>query len=116
MSFTWLIVTVFGAGILLWNQIFLQMWLGLTITLEICKIYLLFIVVIQHVFIRNDANVIDLTLRLNLKVILGAISVAISIGVASFLVYFLKIGNHWSLSWSQLLTITIKHCLPYFNW
>ena len=92
MSFTWLIVTVFGAGILLWNQIFLQMWVGPNHYVGNLQNLLIIFVVIQHVFIRNDANVIDLTLRLNLKVILGAISVAVSICVASFLVYFLKMG------------------------
>jgi len=92
MSFTWLIVTVLGTGILLWNEIFLQMWVGPNHYVGNVQNILIIFVVIQFVFIRNDANIIDLTLRLNKKVILGAISVAVSIGVASFLVYFLKMG------------------------
>lgn len=92
MAFTWLVVTVLGTGILLWNQIFLQMWVGPNHYVGNLQNLLIMIVVIQFVFIRNDANVIDLTLRLNQKVILGAISVGVSIGVASFLVYYLKMG------------------------
>jgi len=92
MSFTWLIVTVLGTGVLLWNRVFLQMWVGPSHYVGNVQNLLIIFVVLQHVFIRNDANVIDLTLRLNKKVILAAISVVISIGVGSFLVYYLKMG------------------------
>src|SRR4030042_4434315 len=68
------------------------MWVGPNHYVGNVQNILIIFVLIQFVFIRNDANIIDLTLRLNKKVILGAISVAVSIGVASFLVYFLKMG------------------------
>jgi hypothetical protein len=46
----------------------------------------------QFVIMRNDANVIDLTLKLKQKVILGLISVTLSIGLAVFFVSSLKMG------------------------
>ncbi len=92
MSFTWLIVTVLGTGMLLWNRTFLTIWIGPDHFVGSIANLLIVVVVFQFVFIRNDANVIDLTLHLNNKVILGAISVAISILAACILVYFFKMG------------------------
>jgi hypothetical protein len=92
MSYTWLIVTVLGTGILLWNRTFLGLWVGSKHFVGSFPDLLIVLVVMQLVFIRNDANVIDLTLRLSRKVILGAISVAVSLLAAVILVYFLRMG------------------------
>jgi len=46
----------------------------------------------QFVFIRNDGNVIDLSLRLKQKVIMGGISVLLSLGLAVVLVSYFKLG------------------------
>jgi hypothetical protein len=46
----------------------------------------------QFVFIRNDANIIDLTLNLRQKVLIGALSAGLSIGIASVLVGVFKFG------------------------
>lgn len=92
MSFTWLLATVLGTGMLLWNRTFLSLWVGESHFVGTLPNLLIVLVVMQYVFIRVDASVIDLTLRLNRKVIIGAISVSISILIASGLVYFLRMG------------------------
>jgi O-antigen/teichoic acid export membrane protein len=92
MSLTWLIVTVLGTSVLLWNQTFISLWVGDQHFVGPVPNLLIVLVVLQFVLIRTDANVIDLTLRLNRKVILGAISVTISLLVASIFVYFFKMG------------------------
>lgn len=92
MSFTWLLATVLGTGMLLWNRTFLGLWVGESHFVGSVANFLIVLVVMQYVFIRVDASVIDLTLRLNRKVIIGAISVTISILIASGLTYFFKMG------------------------
>jgi hypothetical protein len=53
----------------------------------------LFIVIVlaQFVLIRNDANIIDLTLRLRSKVLFGAFSAALSLAIAGILVSYFKL-------------------------
>jgi O-antigen/teichoic acid export membrane protein len=92
MSLTWLVVTVLGTGVILWNRTFIGLWVGADHFVGAFPNLLIVLVVLQFVLIRTDANVIDLTLRLNRKVILGAISVSISLLAASILVYFFKMG------------------------
>ncbi len=46
----------------------------------------------QLIFIRSDANIIDLTLNLSQKVLLGLLSVAISISAASVMVGYFHMG------------------------
>lgn len=92
MSFTWWILTVFGATILLWNQSFLALWVGDEHFPGGFTNLLIVLMVSQFVIMRNDANVIDLTLKLKQKVILGLISVTLSIGLAVFFVSGLQMG------------------------
>jgi small-conductance mechanosensitive channel len=47
---------------------------------------------IQLVFIRSDGNIIDLTLRLSQKVLLGFLAVIVSVAIASLLVGHFKLG------------------------
>jgi len=92
MTFTWLVVTVLGTGVILWNRTFVGLWVGGKHFVGGLPDLFIILVIFQFVFIRNDANVIDLTLRLSRKVILGAVSVAISILAAGILVHFFKMG------------------------
>ncbi len=92
MSFTWWILTVFGATILLWNQSFLGLWVGDEHFPGGFTNLLIVLMVSQFVIIRNDANVIDLTLKLKQKVILGLVSVTLSIGLAILFVSGLQMG------------------------
>jgi O-antigen/teichoic acid export membrane protein len=92
MIATWLIATASGATVLLWQESFLALWVGdqyypgPTVTL------LIIIMVFQFAFIRNDANIIDLTLNLRNKVLLGLASAAVSIGAAAALIAWLGMG------------------------
>ncbi len=92
MAFSWLIITVLGSTILLWNRTFIGLWVGEQHFIGYLANLLVVISITQFVFIRNDANVIDLTLDLKKKVIFGAASVGVSIIAACLLVYFYKMG------------------------
>jgi O-antigen/teichoic acid export membrane protein len=91
-SFTWLIVTVIGTCILLWNRPFLTLWVGINRYAGTIPNLLIVIVVAQFVMIRTDSSIIDLTLRVQRKVLLGTISVVISIAMACILVGIFKMG------------------------
>jgi O-antigen/teichoic acid export membrane protein len=92
MSLTWLIVTVLGSVVLFWNRAFVSLWVGSEHYVGTFANLLIVLVVMQFVFIRNDGNVIDLTLRLSRKVIMGAISVGLSLGIAIALVGRFNLG------------------------
>ena len=92
MIFTWLIVTVFGSTMLLWNQSFVQLWVGKEYYAGALSNFLIILMVSQFVFIRNDANIIDLTLDLRKKVLIGLLSAAFSAGISAILVGVYKLG------------------------
>ncbi len=91
MSLTWLLATVLGITIILWNWAFIGLWVGADYYAGSMANLLIVIVVVQFVLIRNDAGIIDLTLRLQRKVLLGAVSVMVSIVAAAVLVKYLGI-------------------------
>jgi O-antigen/teichoic acid export membrane protein len=92
MSLTWLVVTVVGTTVLLWNRAFIGLWVGAEHYAGSIPTVLIVLVVMQFVLIRNDANIIDLTLRLRRKVLMGALSVALSLVAAGVLVGYLRLG------------------------
>jgi O-antigen/teichoic acid export membrane protein len=92
MAFTWIIVTTLGTVILLWNQAFISLWVGSQHYVGIIPNLLIVIVVMQFILIRNDGNVIDLTLQLKQKVVMGAISVGLSLGIAILLIKWLGLN------------------------
>jgi O-antigen/teichoic acid export membrane protein len=92
MSLVWWIVTAVGTTTLLWNKIFLGLWVGPDHYAGSLPQFLIVIGVMQLVFIRSDANIIDLTLRLSQKVLLGLVSVGASVVFASLAVGYYKSG------------------------
>jgi O-antigen/teichoic acid export membrane protein len=92
MSLTWLVLTVLGSTVLLWNWVFIRLWVGAEHYGGAVSTLLIVMVVTQFVLIRNDANIIDLTLRLRRKVIIGALSVILSLVAAGVLVSHFKMG------------------------
>jgi O-antigen/teichoic acid export membrane protein len=92
MIFTWLIVTVFGATMLLWNQSFVQLWVGGEYYVGTISNLLIILMVSQFAFIRNDANIIDLTLDLRTKVLIGLLAAGFSAGASGILVGVYKLG------------------------
>ncbi len=92
MVFTWLLVAALGATILLWNRSLLQVWVGSRHYLGPLPNLLLMAMVAQFVMIRNDANIIDLTLNLRMKVLVGFLSAALSAAAAAYAVGVLGLG------------------------
>jgi O-antigen/teichoic acid export membrane protein len=92
MALTWLIVTGLGTVVLLWNRSFIGLWVGSQHFIGSVPEILIVTVVFQFILIRNDGNVIDLSLKLRQKVILGAISVGLSLGIGIALIEWLNLG------------------------
>jgi O-antigen/teichoic acid export membrane protein len=92
MAFTWLVVTAAASTVLLWNHAFLRLWVGEKYYAGPIANLLIIVVVSQFVLIRNDSNIIDLTLNLRHKVLLGALSIALWLGAAGLLVGYFKLG------------------------
>jgi O-antigen/teichoic acid export membrane protein len=92
MACTWLIATVVGATILLWNPSFVQLWVGAEYDAGSMPTLLIIVMVTQFVFIRNDANIIDLSLDLRHKVLLGLVSAILSVVIAGALVTSCEMG------------------------
>ncbi len=86
MSMTWLLVTALCTTVLLWNRTFIGLWVGDQHYLGTLATLLIVLVVTQFVLIRNDANIIDLTLDLPIKVSLGLGSATLGIVLAAILV------------------------------
>jgi len=92
MALTWLIVTILGTMVLFWNRAFISLWVGSQHFIGSIPDLLIVLVVMQFILIRNDGNVIDLSLRLKQKVIIAAISVGLSLGIAVVFIQWLKLG------------------------
>ena len=79
---TWLATTSVGATILLWNNTFVELWVGPQYAVDYLPMFLMVVMVFQFVWIQADADFINLSLDLKHKVLLGAISTAVSIVLA----------------------------------
>lgn len=92
MAVAWLMATVAGAGVLLWEESFLRLWVGERYFPGVVPTLLIVLMVLQLTLIRVDSNIIDLTLNIRRKVLLGLLSAALSVGFAWFLVARLDLG------------------------
>jgi hypothetical protein len=91
-SFIWLVATTLGASILIWNRVFIGLWVGADHYSGSIPNLLIVVAATQLALIRSDGTIIDLTLRLSQKVLLGLLSVTVSIAAASIMVGVLKLG------------------------
>jgi len=91
-SFIWLVATTLGASILIWNRVFIGLWVGADYYSGAFPNLLIVVAAMQLALIRSDGNIIDLTLRMSQKVLLGLLSVTISILSASILVGYFNLG------------------------
>jgi O-antigen/teichoic acid export membrane protein len=82
MSITWLLATAIGASILLWNGSFVGLWVGAERYAGTVSTLLMVLIVIQFCLIRNDSYVIDATLNLRTKVVVGLLSTLAFVAVA----------------------------------
>jgi O-antigen/teichoic acid export membrane protein len=92
MAVAWLLTTVAGAGVLLWEESFLRLWVGQRYFPGVLPTLLIVLMILQLTLIRVDSNIIDLTLNVRRKVLLGLLSVVLSVGFAWFLVARLDLG------------------------
>lgn len=92
MEFSWLFVTVLGSMILLWNFTFIKLWVGQENFIGFVENFLVVLLMTQLVFIRNDAFIVDVTLKIKSKVIIGAVSTVLSISFAYLLSKYIITG------------------------
>lgn len=89
---TWLAATVIGTVVLLWNQAFIALWVGPIHSMDSITNSLIVLMMIQFVLIRIESNFIDLTLNIQRKVILGLLSVCVSLAAAYLLIQYAQLG------------------------
>ena len=82
MAAAWMMATVAGAGVLLWERSFLRLWVGERYYPGLGPTLLIVLMVVQLTVIRVDSNIIDLTLNLRRKVLLGVVSIGLSVALA----------------------------------
>ena len=92
MAITWLIATGVGSTILIWNRDFVGLWVGAAHFAGTLSTTLIMLMTLQLALIRIDANIIDVTLNLRWKVLIGALSTALSLLAAGFLVGWFHAG------------------------
>jgi len=77
---------VLGSMVLLWNQSFITLWVGREYYAGMWVNFLLVLIAVQLLFLRNETYLIDLTLNVRRKVILGLVGALVSIGVSILLI------------------------------
>lgn len=86
MALSWLLCTGLGAALLIWNRSFVGLWVGPEFYAGADVMLLIVVMIMQFVFIGNDARIIDLTLKVRAKVVLGAASAGLSLALAAIFV------------------------------
>jgi O-antigen/teichoic acid export membrane protein len=92
MALTWLVITGVGVTTLVWSESFIRLWVGPKYYAGPTSTLLIILMVAQLTLIRNDANIINLTLDLPKKVLIGMLSVALALSLAGVLIYFFHLG------------------------
>jgi O-antigen/teichoic acid export membrane protein len=85
MVLSWLVSVGAGATIIIWLPPFLDLWVGEKYDAGTPATVLICVMVAQLALIRVDANVIDLTLRVRAKVLLGLFSALLGAGLGILL-------------------------------
>lgn len=92
LAITWLTTAAVSATTVVWNQSFLHLWVGPDKYAGPLGSLLIILAVFQFIMIQSDAGVIDVTLRMSEKVILGAISILITVAASILFVKVLAWG------------------------
>ena len=114
-SFIWLVATAFGASILIWNKAFIGLWVGAEHYAGSLPNLLIVLAAMQLAFIRCDGNIIDLTLRMGQKVLLGLFSVTVSILAASIMVGYFNLGVVGLCLGMMGGRLHYQHWIPYID-
>lgn len=91
IAFGWLVGTVIGAVIVLWNRSFLAMWVGPEHAAGRIVNALLALMLLQTVLIRCEAAVLNALLQLRTRVLIGAVAAVLACGLAVALVPMLGV-------------------------
>lgn len=86
MVLAWLVAAAAGATVIAWLSPFLALWVGPEYDAGATATVLICLMVLQLAMIRVDSNVIDLTLRIRAKVLLGLASAVLAAGLGVLLV------------------------------
>jgi len=86
-TYTWLLTTTCASVILLLNPSFVNLWVGEQQYAGQEVNLLLVVLLFQKIFIQNNARIIDLTLDLRAKVLMGSIALLLSITASTILLY-----------------------------
>ncbi len=92
LVFCWLLSVGAGATVIAWLPGFLRLWVGARYDAGAGATVLICVMVVQFALIRVDSNVIDVTLRVRAKVLLGLTSAALTVGLGLLLVGPLDLG------------------------
>jgi O-antigen/teichoic acid export membrane protein len=92
VSLIWLFTIVTGTSVLLWEASFLRLWVGERYYPGPAAILMVMVMVMQFALIRTDANIIDLTLDLRRKVLIGALAAVVSVALAWLFVGPMDLG------------------------
>ncbi|HUE84636.1 MAG TPA: hypothetical protein VMO26_01020 [Vicinamibacterales bacterium] len=85
MALSWLLVIVTGVSILAWNRSFVGLWVGEQMYAGAVVNLLLILLTAQLVFQRTDANIIDISLDVRMKALLGGAGLVVSVSLGWFL-------------------------------
>jgi len=77
---------VVSVTVVLWNRSFVGLWIGPDQYVGDLQTLLIVTMLLQLSMIRNDAFIIDLTLEMRAKVLLGLLSACVSLLLAAYLV------------------------------
>lgn len=86
MVLSWLAAAGVSAAIIIWTPTFLGLWVGEKYDAGTLATVLICVMVLQLSLVRVDSNVIDLTLRVRAKVLLGLFSAVLSVGLGILMV------------------------------
>jgi O-antigen/teichoic acid export membrane protein len=92
ISLIWLFTVATGTTVLLWEASFLDLWVGERYYPGPAAILTVMVMVLQFAMIRTDANIIDLTLNLRRKVLIGALAAVVSVALAWLFVGPMDLG------------------------
>lgn len=86
MAATWLMTTTVATTVVLWDREFVRLWVGESHYAGLTETLMIVLMLTQLVLIRGDAQVIDLTLNVRRKVLLGASSALGSLLLSGLLI------------------------------
>ena len=85
MTISWLLAVTIGTMVLLWNRSFITLWVGAEFFVGFGENLLMVLLMTQLIYIRNDAFIVDVTLKIKTKVLWGALSTVVGLATAFLL-------------------------------